>query len=57
MRSFRVSFYADDATSPLAEFVIEAILDGEAIEEATRLFHEQFPEDAARPFRAHCRNA
>lgn len=42
MRSFRVSFHADEI-SPLAEFVVEANLDGEAIEEATRLFHAQHP--------------
>jgi len=53
MRSFRVRFHKDDGTF-VAEFVVQATLDGEAIELATELFHVQFPEEAVRPFEAHC---
>ncbi|MEX8518536.1 MAG: hypothetical protein AB3X44_08480 [Leptothrix sp. (in: b-proteobacteria)] len=53
MRQFRVQFYKEDGTF-IAEFCVEAVLDGEATEKATELFALKFAKEASEPFQAHC---
>lgn len=53
MRKYRVRFYKTDGTF-ITDFIVEAELDGEAIENATELFHAEFPKEAAKPFQSNC---
>lgn len=53
MRKYRVRFYDTDGTF-ITDFIVEAELDGVAIENATKIFHIKFPKEAANPFQVNC---
>lgn len=57
MPKFKIRFELDAEPGQIvAEFIVEAPWEAEAIEQATALFAEHFPEDAKKPYTSGSQN-